>query len=52
MAKGKGFKAFEKSKYDVEKKGVKEGSPADRALDRKQMAAAGFRRGGKAKGRK
>jgi len=35
MAKKKG--AFEKSGKDVEKKGVKEGSKADMAMDKKQM---------------
>jgi hypothetical protein len=30
--------AFEKSGKDVEMKGVKEGSPKDRAMDKKQMA--------------
>jgi hypothetical protein len=48
----KGFKAFEKSGKDVEKKGVKEGSKEDKALDRRQMAAAGFKRGGKVGKRK
>jgi hypothetical protein len=47
----KGMKAFEKSGKDVDPKGMKEGSAADKALDRKQMSAAGFKRGGKA-GRK
>jgi hypothetical protein len=50
MAKGKGgFKAFEKSGFDKEKKGEREGGKADMARDKKQMAAAGFKRGGKAK---
>ena len=31
------FKAFEKSGKDKEKKGVKEGSKADMAMDKKQM---------------
>jgi len=31
--------AFEKSGKDVEKKGVKEGSKADMAMDKKQMAS-------------
>jgi hypothetical protein len=31
------FKMFEKSKKDVEKKGVKEGSKKDMASDKKQM---------------
>ena len=49
MAK-KGKAAFEKSKFDVEKKGgPKEGSPAEEAMDRRQMSAAGFKRGGKVK---
>jgi hypothetical protein len=43
----KGFKAFEKSGKDKDPKGMKEGSKADKALDRRQMAAGGFRRGGK-----
>lgn len=47
MAKGKA--AFERSKFDVEKKGVKEGSKEDKELDRRQMKAAGFRKGGKVK---
>jgi len=40
MAKG-GMAKFEKSKKDVEKKGMKEGSKADMALDKKQMMAKG-----------
>jgi len=36
--------AFEKSGKDVEKKGVKEGSKADMAMDKKQMAS--MKRGG------
>jgi hypothetical protein len=40
MAKG-GMTKFEKSKKDVEKKGMKEGSKADMALDKKQMMAKG-----------
>jgi len=47
--KGGGKAAFEKSKFDVEKKGVKEGSPEDMAMDRRQMQMAGFKRGGKVK---
>ena len=39
MAKHKTMKAFEKSPKDVEAKGMKEGSKADRALDKKQMKA-------------
>lgn len=38
---------FEKSKYDVEKPGVKEGSKEDMALDRKQKKAAGYAKGGR-----
>jgi len=45
MKKG-GMAAFEKSGKDVEKKGVKEGSKADMALDKKQM---GMKRGGATK---
>jgi hypothetical protein len=45
---------FERSKFDVEKKGVKEGSKEDMARDRAQMKAAnkakGMKCGGKAKG--
>ena len=39
--------AFEKSGKDVEKKGMKEGSKADMALDKKQMM--GMKKGGMAK---
>lgn len=39
MAKAMSMKAFEKSPKDVEPKGMKEGSKADRALDKKQMKA-------------
>lgn len=39
MAKAMSMKAFEKSPRDVEPKGMKEGSKADRALDKKQMKA-------------
>jgi len=38
MATG-GMAAFERSSKDVEKKGVKEGSKADMAMDKKQMAS-------------
>ena len=38
---------FEKSGKDVEKKGVKEGSKADMAMDKKQMM--GMKKGGAAK---
>jgi len=43
MAKG-GMAKFEKSGKDVEKKGMKEGSKADMALDKKQMM--GMKKGG------
>jgi len=43
MKKG-GMSAFEKSGKDVEKKGMPEGSKADMALDKKQMA--GMKKGG------
>lgn len=33
------MKGFEKSKYDKEPKGMKEGSKADKALDKKQFGA-------------
>jgi hypothetical protein len=36
--------AFEKSGKDIEKKGMKEGSKADMALDKKQMS--GMKKGG------
>ncbi len=42
MKKGaspKTLKAFEKSPFDKEPKGVKEGSPKDKALDKKQFRA-------------
>jgi len=48
FAKGR-MAAFEKSGKDVERKGMKEGSRADKALDRQQMSAGGFKRGGKVK---
>lgn len=35
----KTLKAFEKSSFDKEPKGMKEGSPKDKALDKKQFAA-------------
>lgn len=35
----KTMKAFEKSKFDKDPKGVKEGSKKDKALDKKQFAA-------------
>lgn len=38
-AKPKTMKAFEKSKFDKEPKGMKEGSKADKALDKKQFGA-------------
>jgi hypothetical protein len=43
------MKAFEKSKMDKEPKGVKEGSAKDKAMDKKQLAAANAK---KAKGKK
>jgi hypothetical protein len=47
MAKG-GMKAFEKSRFDVEKKGEKEGSKEDKARDVRQAKASGFmKKGGK-----
>jgi hypothetical protein len=46
MKKG-GMAAFEKSGKDVEKKGMKEGSKADMALDKKQMM--GMKKGGMTK---
>jgi hypothetical protein len=42
------MKMFEKSSKDVEKKGMKEGSKADMALDKKQMM--GMKKGGMAEG--
>ena len=33
------MKAFERSKFDKEAKGVKEGPPKDKVLDKKQFAA-------------
>jgi hypothetical protein len=44
---GMSITAFEKSGKDVEKKGVKEGSKADMAMDKKQMM--GMKKGGAAK---
>ena len=35
----KTMKAFERSPMDKEPKGVKEGSPKDKAMDKKQFAA-------------
>jgi len=40
------FKPFEKSKKDKEKKGMKEGSKKEEAMDVAQM---GYKRGGKVK---
>jgi hypothetical protein len=49
MAKGgMSMAAFEKSGKDVEKRGMKEGSKADMALDKKQMM--GMKKGGMAAG--
>ncbi len=39
MAKKMTMKAFESSKFDKEPKGMKEGSKADKALDKKQLSA-------------
>jgi hypothetical protein len=39
-----GMKAFEKSKMDKDPKGMKEGSKADKALDKKQLAAVNKKR--------
>ena len=44
------MKMFEKSGKDVEKRGMKEGSKADMALDKKQMM--GMKKGGMAEGGK
>lgn len=44
MAKKMTKAQFEKSKYDVDKKGEKEGSKADLARDRRQLAAVNKRR--------
>jgi len=44
---GMSMAAFEKSGKDVEKKGVKEGSKADMAMDKKQMM--GMKKGGATK---
>ena len=49
MKKG-GMANFEKSGKDVEKKGMKEGSKADMALDKKQMM--GMKKGGAVEGSK
>lgn len=38
-ARPKTMKAFEKSKFDKDPKGMKEGSKADKALDKKQFGA-------------
>jgi hypothetical protein len=40
MGKPKTMKAFEKSPFDKEPKGMKEGSKADKVLDKKQFAKA------------
>lgn len=44
MAKKMTMKAFEKSRFDKEKPGVKEGSKEDRRMDRKQLAAVNKKR--------
>lgn len=41
-----GMAAFEKSKFDKEMPGVKEGSKKDMAIDKKQAKATGFAKGG------
>lgn len=38
------MKQFERSKFDTEPKGMKEGSRADKALDKKQLAAVNKKR--------
>jgi hypothetical protein len=40
MAKKMSMKQFEKSGFDKEKKGEREGSKADKARDKRQLAAA------------
>ncbi len=47
MAKKPTMKAFEKSKFDKERPGVKEGSKKDRDMDKKQFKAfaKSFKRG-------
>lgn len=47
----KKMKMFEKSSKDVEKKGVKEGSKADMAMDKKQMMGMKYASGGKVSAR-
>lgn len=44
MAKKLTMKTFEKSKFDKERPGVKEGSKADKAMDKRQLAKANQRR--------
>lgn len=54
MAKKKmTMKEFERSSYDKEPKGVKEGSKEDMALDKKQLKAVnkGMKKGGKVCGK-
>lgn len=41
------MKQFEKSRFDKEKPGVKEGSKADRAMDKKQLAKVNAKKGKK-----
>jgi hypothetical protein len=49
---------FEQSRFDKERPGMKEGSPKEEAMDRRQKAAASARgmqfmkKGGRARGRK
>ncbi len=41
------MKTFESSRFDKEPKGSKEGSPADKARDRRQLSAVNKKRGKK-----
>jgi len=45
MAKKMSMKQFEKSPFDKEKKGEKEGSPKDMARDKRQLAKVNQKRG-------
>ena len=50
LTKGKGkAPPFERSKRDVEPRGMREGSPREEAYDRQQMGPPAFRGGGKVK---
>jgi len=44
MKKPMSMKTFEKSKFDKDPKGMKEGSKADMALDKKQLAKVNAKR--------